>query len=412
MRIVLTILFSFFALLYAQVPYFSEAMLNNPTADSALWDKLMPRTEVPVFEQNPMVNSILLPNDYVSSKLTNTKAWPIEKKYIILGVKLIFTKYPEKFEDWRTNYYQLMADRFKALFALDPRFNDKKIPYRMVLQTNCKTEPDAEKMFHGFEILYQKTPPFTNTNSINDLKPDDKLQKYLDDKGGIKNTSVLRLFQSLKMDSTLIVIDCTGSMDEYKGNILLWLSLNMDKSNRYFSLLNDDRSISDSIGHSGGVYTGIYWNPTQVMMKYDSLDWTLGHNPDVEENNVEAILTGIEKFPFIKRVIMLADMESCVRDIGFARCISKPVHIVADGYDKYPNPHYLHIAAVSGGSFYIGNNNWITAESILSGDEITVGNNAYRYDKTKRYVIVSRKTSSYNYKNMDCTPFYDGPECK
>ena len=72
MRIVLTLFLCLFALLQAQTSYFSDAMLNDPIGNKDHWDKLLLKSEVPEFKQNQLVNSILLPNDYVSYKLNNT----------------------------------------------------------------------------------------------------------------------------------------------------------------------------------------------------------------------------------------------------------------------------------------------------------------------------------------------------
>ncbi len=73
----------------------------------------------------------------------------------ILRIDLVFTAYPVRKEDWITNYNDLLANRLKALFELAPHWNSNEIIFRIVLQTNCKTEAEAKALPHGFQVVYQ-----------------------------------------------------------------------------------------------------------------------------------------------------------------------------------------------------------------------------------------------------------------
>ena len=68
---------------------------------------------------------------------------------------MVYTKYPKDLQFWLTPYHDLLANRLKALFEVDPDLNDVSIKFIMVLQTECETDEQARKMWHGVLIRYR-----------------------------------------------------------------------------------------------------------------------------------------------------------------------------------------------------------------------------------------------------------------
>ncbi len=380
MRYISLLFILFPTLTFAQNVHFPSEILDNPIQNKDKFDKLTAKIEVPVFRKNELANTILLETDYVSSTIKNPKSWPNSTDYKVSQINLVFSKYPADIETWKTNYYVLMANRYKELFKIDSRFNNSTIKYYVVLQTNCQSENEARKLFHGFEIMYTKS---TKPNLI---QRDSKLAAYMNKTGGIKNTELYDVLSGLSVDSTLLVMDCTGSMTSFKNQLLMYIDQFKGEKGVCVSLFNDDRSKGNTIGYSGGVKAKIFYSSTQLMNQYDSLDLTLPNNPDIPENDVEAIVTGIKTFPFVKRVILFRDQESCVRDIDMIKCVQIPVYVFADEISKYPNSHTFQIAAITGGAAYIGNGIWLKASDIKSGGIFQVGYYQYEYSSTNNLV--------------------------
>ncbi|MCX6257311.1 MAG: hypothetical protein NTW49_05355 [Bacteroidia bacterium] len=135
--------------------WFHEELLNNPRKYAAEFNSLISYTETGQFRNVMTGNAVLLKNSYASAEIINPEAWkPSVEGRTVSSVDIVFTRYPLKKEDWLTNYYQLLADRLKALFKIDPSLNDNRIKFRMVVQTDCLTDMEARKFFHGIIIYY------------------------------------------------------------------------------------------------------------------------------------------------------------------------------------------------------------------------------------------------------------------
>lgn len=365
-------------LVYGQstVPRFPADVLSHPVQNKTTLESLIPAYEMARFNTLPGKNTVLLENGYTSPVIHDHKNWPPAGKYTVKEVSMIITKYPVNKEDWRTNYHQLMANRLMELFRIDPSLNDKNIRFRLVLQTDCPTEADAKKLFHGFEIRYQPAggsgaPQVTG-----------KLKEYLDKNGGTRDISLLSAMGYLDLDSTLIVMDCTGSMDPYMNQVLLWLNENVEGHKYKFALYNDDRSLGRGLGQNGGVITGEYAGVTELMEAFGEMRRTLHHNPDHAENPLEAILRGLRRFPEVNFVLLITDNESCGYDISLTPCVNKPVYVLANGFGIWSNPPLLNLAAQTRGLYYAGADGWIDLSTHQDGRQFDIGRNSYYYSKS------------------------------
>jgi hypothetical protein len=149
-----------------------------------------------------------------------------------------------------------------------------------------------------------------------------------------------------------VVADWTGSMYTYVGQIMKWHKNNIEKNLLENIVLfndGDDRirqSYTKEIGKTGGIY---YTDPNdmEVFLKTVEIAIDNGDGGDAEENDVEAIIAAIEKYPDIEEVVLIAD-NTAIRDISLVDKIKIPVHVIlCNGGWVYD---YVKLAYSTGGS--------------------------------------------------------------
>jgi hypothetical protein len=176
--------------------------------------------------------------------------------------------------------------------------------------------------------------------------------------GSIKDSVTMKVLnRNPQWKNSLVVADWTGSMYAHGGQALLWHIMNFEKSGmEYFTLFNDgnDKKTRDkTIGKAGGVYFEKAKNIDKVISLYN-LVMLKGGGGDGPENDLEAIIRAIKKYPNHGEIILIADNNSCVRDIELLSEIKEPVRVIICGYNEMTklNPHYLEIALKTGGSLH------------------------------------------------------------
>jgi hypothetical protein len=175
-KLILIILISLLSVDYslAQEKKFAEDVINNPKKYGEHFEQLFNLNEIGTYDTTPTKGKVILENGYTKSKIKNRKDWtPYRKNIVVTQIDVIYTKYPVNKEFWRTNYYELLARRIKELFNLDSTLNSSDFEWNIILQTDCKTEADAKKMFHGISIHYFEISDFEKeeTNVKIPLKP-------------------------------------------------------------------------------------------------------------------------------------------------------------------------------------------------------------------------------------------------
>jgi len=133
--------------------------LRNPEAYSSWFDSSLNVVETPVFDKSTSCGYVLLENGYAKHELMDVSYFQVVREFLKpVSVDIIFTKYPVRKEDWITNYYQLLAARLTALFNIDSNLNSSNIEWRIIYQTACATESEAEKLFHGIQVGVREVP--------------------------------------------------------------------------------------------------------------------------------------------------------------------------------------------------------------------------------------------------------------
>lgn len=156
----------------------------------------------------------------------------------------------------------------------------------------------------------------------------------------------------------LIVTDITGSMYPYAKQVINWYEnyLKKNKNPMNFVFFNDgDKKPHQlkTLGNTGGVYQ-VSSDDISEIVRVMSTAASNGGGGDAAENNAEAVITGLTKFPKTKQVIMIADNSAPVRDIEIAKRIKKPVKIILCGLTPVDevNIDFILMAYLTKGSLH------------------------------------------------------------
>lgn len=77
-----------------------------------------------------------------------------------------------------------------------------------------------------------------------------------------------------------------------------------------------------------------------------------GNGGDSPENDLEAVLTGIQYLTDFEDILLIADNKSPVRDIELLEKINRPVHVLLCDVRGTIHPDYIKIARETGGTLH------------------------------------------------------------
>ncbi|MFM7709698.1 MAG: hypothetical protein ACKO5C_02170 [Ferruginibacter sp.] len=219
--------------------------------------------------------------------------------------------------------------------------------------------------------------------SIFKLEIADQLQRLNDIINGVVTNydkTVLNVLQRNNWSNCLAVVDVTSSMSPYVAQIYMWLRLNQSKNRtRYFVFFNDGDNKSQHLkvnGATGGLY-GIQTKNLDVLLNTMAIAMKNGDGGDAPENDIEAMLHGINKCTDCTNIIHVADNNTSPRDIALLSRIRLPVHVIACGAKSGINPELLNIAYKTKGSFHTIEEDINDLASMSDGDIITIGGTTY-----------------------------------
>ena len=418
---------------FSQQVKFHQEWLDNPAKYSTEIEEVFTSDTIDTFQKEEYKSFAILENGYAKSKIKNTADWKgIPSGFYADTIIFIYTQYPKNINFWLTNYHTLLAQRLKNLFKLSPDLNSEQTKFKILLQTSCNTDDEAKKMFHGIAIHLAPTisePVKQQENIIKQQVYDDtlknnkhtdqntittrKINSFIANNGGITDSVVYKIFsRHPEWDNCLVIMDWTGSMYPYGAQAVLWHSLNLKQSGiKYFVFFNDgNMEKRKKIGRTRGVYFEKAENINKIIGLLSKVK-AKGNGGDPEENDVEAILKGIQKYPDFKNLILIADNNSCMRDYCLVKDVKVPVKVVLCGTYSGINPQYINLAYKTKGSIHtieddisdFYNRTNTDATFMIDGSE-------YRYN-TKRdlfeYLVKPDKDDPHF-----CEPFYKKKKCK
>jgi len=207
-----------------------------------------------------------------------------------------------------------------------------------------------------------------------------KFDKFLSGEYKIRDSTIFNVFKRNKeWKKVMLVVDMTGSMFPYIGQMLVWYKQNYEDGRvKYFVLFNDGDNTPDEkkvVGRTGGVHS--FEAKDYRKLKKDIEDVRkMGEGGDDPENDLEAITTAMIAYRDYADIVILAD-ESNVRDMALLKRIKKPIHVIMCGTKKGINDQYLKIAFQTKGSFHTTSND-IDMKKLKDGEEFQVDRDIFR----------------------------------
>ncbi|OYT11822.1 MAG: hypothetical protein B6I18_02865, partial [Bacteroidetes bacterium 4572_112] len=380
---------------------FTNDMLNHPGKYGKKFERLFNLNELQVYDTAYTKGKVVLNNGYAHSRILNPEDWPAYRKNIVVTqIDVVYTKYPRNKEFWRTNYYSLLAKRVKALFALDSTLNSADFEWNIKYQTSCKTEEETKKMFHGICIHYFEINDFESEEDVTNIpesKEEDmpdlslKVENYIRSQGGIGDSMVYSTFANHpEWKNALVVMDWTGSMYRYGAQAILWHTMNYKNSGiKNFVFFNDGDGIDDDkkiIGETGGVYFAQARHMDRLIKTF-YLVGKKGKGGDDPENDIEALIRGMNRFEDFDELILIADNNSCIRDFRLIANLGVKVNIIACGTKYGLNPQYVNLAYLTGGSIHSMKEEINHLSQKVSDNELKLKQLKYELNKEQLFII-------------------------
>ncbi|MEI6749789.1 MAG: leucine-rich repeat domain-containing protein [Bacteroidales bacterium] len=244
---------------------------------------------------------------------------------------------------------------------------------------SVKTALEKQPVNHQLEAMklyleskIAKEPDIKLSNSTNEeLKKYNKaVDNFLLNYGGTEDVVANVFYRHAGWKNIIVINDWTGSMYGYGAQVLRWHLLNFKKSGiKSLTLFNDgDDKITTNktIGETGGIYSEKADNILKIVDLFN-LIMLKGGGGDGPENDIEAILNAMDKYSDYSEIVLIADNNSCVRDIELADRIGKPVKIILCGYDPKigVNPDYVYLAKTTDGGIYTMNDDLENIETAI-----------------------------------------------
>lgn len=327
----------------------------------------IPPTKVKKYDIDSLTyNQVLIKMDYASAAIENSD----EMKLFFIGkvatkVTLVYTDFA------RSNTFNqptLNKDRFKNLFELNnTAFSDTATQWQVMAQTGAKSFEKGKKMFHGFVVTFKSSSG-----------------TYLDDlmtNNDLPDSTVLDVFERNKdWKNMLIVADLTGSMTPYTAQILVWLRLNMTKKRaQHFTFFNDGdskRTFQKEIGSTGGIYHADA-SKFEEVLGLAKTTMENGYGGDFPENDIEAILEGLDSCANCGDIVIIADNSSRMRDYELIEKVGKPVKVIICGFEGIVNVEYMDLARRTKGSVHTIEEDITNLMEIKEGEVVKIGEYQY-----------------------------------
>lgn len=394
---------------------------------------IIEKREVKLNELTPNQLAITMP--FAKELILNPEQQKALTEKAIIKIELVYTKY-------RTsplfNQKELNIKRLQELQKLLPQlFKNPLWGFELVSQTKGNSRQECNQMFHGFIFTFRpNSTPETlaqeagyieklvskmlkadslksrtdKSTLIADIKTrwDNRIGYVHDtiwkeeeeipvpdffyDQSLYKDSTVLNAFsRNINWKNFIVVTDVTGSMSPYIAQVFVWLKEQAQNKNaQAFVFFNDgDNKPSNKKKplETGGIYLVENKNTEEVMaMAAKCMRKGSGGGENLE-NDIEAILLGVEEYSQIDEIILVADNREGMRDYKFIEKVKKPVHIILCGSEHRVNIQYLDLARQTKGSLHTNKNDIIALDKFSNGERFFIDNFEYLYENKQFHYL-------------------------
>lgn len=276
--------------------------------------------------------------------------------------------------------------------SLMERITDLEMDYMGTKEIERLAKAREERMKKEKERLEKERLAFEAELKREHLSRKDGIKKAFGEPA--KNKLFTSVFSRNKWGRKLVVVDVTGSMAPYVGELLVWLKLNFEKEKGIqFVFFNDGDDKSDELkrpGKTGGVY---YIKPKTYteLVDFAAVVAAKGSGGDTPENNCEALLKALHSAKDYDEVVMVADSRAGINDMELVGNITKPVRIILCGIEEhgFVEPDYLVLGWKTKGSIHSIEKDIDTVAKMMEGKMINVFGSDYRL-QNGRFIPVSK----------------------
>jgi hypothetical protein len=368
------------------------------------------------------VNITTVRFDFGSNQLIDAKELDKLKNIKIKHIQYIYSDF-KKEEKFKQDEFNI--ERLYEIYKIMPELFEmnEDIRWTVITQTGATNEEDAKKLFHGLVIYYRESPtvesmkrevdyikerltfikPLAESKSLvttldqvvsdstsyrGEMWFDVADTSYTAGSGDFNYSDVFTdtvvstvLKRNKHWNDMLISCDLTGSMSPYSAQLFIWHKLNMDKKRvQHFVFFNDGDMTPDEkkiTGKTGGIYFSNADN-------FDALEKVAfkcmygGGGGDSPENDVEALLKAIDKYPESKDIILIADNWANMRDYSLLTKVNRPIKIILCGTQFGINKQYLDLARQTKGSIHTIEQDITHLMDLKEGQEIKIGKRRFK----------------------------------
>jgi hypothetical protein len=171
------------------------------------------------------------------------------------------------------------------------------------------------------------------------------------------NRMVEAVLNRTNWSEMLVVVDVTGSMKKYAASVYKWMKMDHGPTNpiKYYVFFNDGDGKDNSlkvIGSTGGIY-GVSTADMNTVFVTMQTAMRNGNGGDDPENDIEALIFGIQQCPTCLHVIHIADNSATPRDMSLISKVTKPVRVIPCGLNgSKVNANLTSIAYNTSGSVH------------------------------------------------------------
>lgn len=209
------------------------------------------------------------------------------------------------------------------------------------------------------------------------------------------DTTVTCIFnRNPQWKNMLVVADLTGSMSPYTEQLLVWFKLGFIKETnhiQHLTFFNDgDNKNSDEklVGYTGGIYHADVKDKSFEAVEKLALETMLkGGGGDCPENNLEAVIEGINACTTCEEVVMIADNFATPRDMELIAKIARPVKVILCGTGGGINTKYLDFVRKNKGSLHIIEKDILDLMKLNEGKSIEINGFEYQVKNDKFFRV-------------------------
>ncbi len=198
-----------------------------------------------------------------------------------------------------------------------------------------------------------------------------------------RDSTVISAFLQLDVSKKYVVVmDATGSMGSYVVEALDWIFANRNRLTiEGFVFFNDGdakKSKNKRAMHTGGIYACIN-DSAKIKATLMKCMYKGNGGGEQKENDIEALMYALNKFPQADQIILIADNKEWMRDYFYYKQVTKPVHIILCDTKLFPvNNQYLNLAAYTKGILFTSDKTFTNLWGWQEGDYFTHKNIIYR----------------------------------